>query len=100
MKDLPVLQCGHCEPLKLAVHASALGLAVLCGIYNAAAWLSRREPHLAVNAVLYMALTIWEEQHVVHHIAEMKKPGREAPDEVAPPAVAVSLPPATTELAA
>ena len=40
---LPILKCGNCEELKLGVHATALGLAALCGLYNAAAWLSRRE---------------------------------------------------------
>ena len=72
--DLPVLKCGKCEPLKLGVHAGALGLAALCGVYNAAAWLSRREIHLAVNTVLYTALTIWEHQHVMHHLAELRRP--------------------------
>jgi hypothetical protein len=82
--DLPVLKCGNCEPIKLSVHAGALGLAVLCGAYNAAAWLSRRERHLAVNTVLYTVLSIWEQQHVAHHLAELRRPRAEpAP---APPA--------------
>src|SRR5437667_3860870 len=71
---LDVLQCGSCEPLKLGVHGAALGLAVVMGLYNAAAWLSRREQHLAVNAVLYAMLTVWEQQHVAHHLAELKRP--------------------------
>ena len=70
---LQVLQCGNCEPLKLGVHAGALGLSVLCGLYNAAAWLSRRETHLAVNTLLYTALSIWEHQHVAHHLAEIRR---------------------------
>ena len=72
--DLKVLKCGNCEPLKLGVHAAALGLAALCGIYNAAAWLSRRERHLAVNTVMYAALIAFEHQHVSHHIAELRRP--------------------------
>ena len=64
-----VLECGSCEELKLGVHATALGLAVVMGLYNAAAWLSRRQQHLAINAVLYAAMiagnsnmspTIWQ----------------------------------------
>jgi hypothetical protein len=70
---LPILKCGNCEELKLGVHATALGLAALCGLYNAAAWLSRREQHLAVNAVLYAALIAFEQRHVAHHIAEMRR---------------------------
>jgi hypothetical protein len=72
--DLKVLKCGNCEELKLGVHALALGVAALCGAYNAAAWLSRRERHLAVNTVLYAALIAFEQQHVSHHIAELRKP--------------------------
>jgi hypothetical protein len=72
--DLKVLKCGNCEELKLGVHAAALGIVALCGAYNIAAWLSRREQHLAVNAVLYAALTIWEQQHVSHHMAEIRRP--------------------------
>jgi hypothetical protein len=72
--DLPVLQCGKCEELKLGVHATVLGLAALCGLYNSAAWLSRRKHHLAVNAVLYAALIAFEQRHVVHHLAEMRRP--------------------------
>jgi len=72
--DMKVLKCGNCEELKLGVHAMALGLAALCGAYNAAAWLSRRERHLAVNAMLYTALIAFEHQHVTHHIAELRQP--------------------------
>ena len=81
--DLKVLKCGSCEELKLGVHGLTLGLAALCGLYNAAAWLSRREQHLAVNTVLYAALIAFEQRHVSHHIAEMRrrdaKPVPEAP---------------------
>jgi hypothetical protein len=93
--ELPVLKCGNCEELKLGVHAGALGLAALCGIYNAAAWLSRREAHLAVNAAMYLALTIWEQQHVAHHLAELRKPRAGAPPSDVPRADA-----AVTDLAA
>ena len=72
--DLKVLKCGNCEELKLGVHALALGVAALCGAYNAAAWLSRRERHLAVNTVMYAVLIAFEQQHVSHHIAELRRP--------------------------
>jgi hypothetical protein len=71
--DLKVLKCGNCEELKLGVHATALALATLCGLYNAAAWLSRREQHLALNALMYAALIAVEQRHVVHHIAELRR---------------------------
>ena len=44
---------GHAEPVKGAFHGLA---AVVCGLmfaYNTTAWLFRREPHLAMNALVY-----------------------------------------------
>jgi len=72
--DWRILKCGNCEELKLGVHAAALGLAAVCGLYNAAAWLNRRQQHLALNAILYAALAAWEQQHVSHHMAEIRRP--------------------------
>jgi hypothetical protein len=71
--SLPVLQCGNCEPLKAGFHATALGLCAIMGLYNAAAWLSRRQRHLAFNAVVYAALSCWEQRHLSHHMAELRK---------------------------
>jgi hypothetical protein len=88
---LDVLQCGSCEPLKLGVHGAALGLAVVMGAYNAAAWLSRREHHLAINAVLYAMLTAWEQKHVSHHLAELRRPRPATPSG---PTLVVVQPPA------
>ena len=70
---LTVLQCGECEPLKAGVHASAFALSAVMGLYNAAAWLSRRDTHLAVNAVLYTMLAAWEHHHVAHHVRAMRR---------------------------
>jgi hypothetical protein len=64
---LGLLDSGSCEAFKGCVHGGALGLVVLMGLYNAAAWLRRRERHLAINTVLYGAATIWEYQHVKRH---------------------------------
>ena len=58
------LKPGEGEMLKGAVHAAVCGLALVCGVYNAAAWITRRERHLGVNAVMYSALAIWEAAHV------------------------------------
>jgi hypothetical protein len=105
--DLKVLKCGNCEPLKLGVHGLVLGLAAVCGLYNAAAWLNRREQHLAFNTVLYAVLIAFEQQHVSHHIAELRRP--KAPSDattassvenVVPIVAAVVPSPAATEIAA
>jgi hypothetical protein len=72
--DIELLDKGTNEELKLGVHAAALGLAVVMGLYNAAAFLKRRERHLAVNTVLYAVLTAWEQQHVAHHWEEIRRP--------------------------
>jgi len=74
---LTVLDCGSYETLKLGVHAATLGLAVVMGAYNAAAFLRRREHHLAANAVLYTALIALEYHHVAHHLALVQKAPRE-----------------------
>jgi hypothetical protein len=97
IKQLPVLQCGNSEPLKAGIHATALGLFAVMGLYNAAAWLARRDSHLALNAVLYTALTAWEQHHVAHHIAAIRRCAEIAA------AMPVEAPPAPTpgvELAA
>jgi hypothetical protein len=65
---LPILQCGNCEPLKAGVHAFVLGTSAVCALYNLAAWLTRRETHLAVNTVLYWTIVVWEATHVRHHL--------------------------------
>lgn len=64
---LGLLERGHAEPLKAAVHGAAMGLAAAMGLYNLAAWLRRREPHLAVNAAIYGLAIVWEAGHVWHH---------------------------------
>jgi hypothetical protein len=84
--EIKLLHCGNCEELKLGVHGTALALAVVMGAYNTAAWLLRRERHLAVNGVLYAALTLWEVQHVRHHWAAMgSAPGSPEPKIAEPP---------------
>jgi len=92
--EMSVLRCGSCEPLKAGVHATALGLSALMGLYNAAAWLARREVHLAVNAVLYAALTAWEQKHVAHHLAELRRlqqPASAEPEAAPAPAPVTKL---------
>jgi hypothetical protein len=74
-----VLQNGNCEPLKAATHGLMLGTALVCASYNLAAWIVRRQRHLAVNALLYTAAVIWEAEHVRHHLAACPTPLREVP---------------------
>ena len=64
-----MLERGNCEPLKATVHGAVLALAALCAAYNAAAWLKRRQRHLAVNAVLYATTVWWESCQVTRHRA-------------------------------
>ena len=66
--SLPILYPGSCEPLKAAFHGAALTLAAVMGAYNAAAWLRRRQSHLALNAVIYFAAVCFEQRHVAHHL--------------------------------
>jgi hypothetical protein len=64
-----MLDSGRCEPLKACVHTAVLVLAAVCATYNTAAWFKRRQPHLAVNALIYITTVWWERCHVVHHLA-------------------------------
>jgi hypothetical protein len=75
---LDVLNTGHCEPLKAAVHGVVLSTAALCALYNGAAWLKRRERHLAVNTILYVAAVAWETCHIRHHLDCIRASNRPA----------------------
>jgi hypothetical protein len=66
--ELKVLDAGRCEPLKAAVHGVLLATMAVCAAYNSAAWLRRRQRHLAVNAVIYTAAVWWERCHIVRHL--------------------------------
>jgi hypothetical protein len=55
--------------MKASVHGVALATAAVCGGYNIAAWLVRRERHLAINVLFYSAAVMFEIVHVRHHIA-------------------------------
>jgi hypothetical protein len=62
-----ILDAGSAEPLKGAVHGALGVLAAVCALYNCAALARRREPHLAINAAIYLALTAFETKKVRHH---------------------------------
>lgn len=61
-------QPGQSEPFKLAVHAALGTLAGACCLYNVVALLYRREQHLAVNTLLYVAITAIEVVQVKRHL--------------------------------
>jgi hypothetical protein len=67
-RSLAILDNGNCEPLKATFHGVALVLAAVMGAYNAAAWVRRRQSHLAINATIYIAAVFWEQRHVAHHL--------------------------------
>jgi hypothetical protein len=76
---LDVLNVGECEPLKAAVHGVLLATAVVCAAYNAAAWLRRRQRHLALNTFIYGCAALWEHRHVQDHLACRPERRRAAP---------------------
>lgn len=65
-----MLDSGQCEGMKAVVHAVLLATAGVCAAYNTAAWLKRRQRHLAINAVIYSAAVWWERCHVMHHLRD------------------------------
>jgi hypothetical protein len=71
--EVKLLDAGRCEPLKAAVHGVLLATMGVCAAYNAAAWLKRRQRHLAINAVIYSAAVWWESCHVAHHLVACDK---------------------------
>ena len=75
---LPILKKGTCEPLKAVIHGTSLGLFAIMGLYNAAAWINRRERHLAVNTVIYVLGVAWERHLVAHHLEACRAPEPEA----------------------
>ena len=90
--SLPILYPGNCEPLKAAFHGAALVLAALMGAYNAAAWMRRRQSHLAVNATIYIAAMLWEQQHVAHHLSPCLPSASDGPVDMSTPTVDMSTP--------
>jgi hypothetical protein len=76
-----MLDSGRCEPLKAAVQGVLLVTGSVCAAYNAAAWLKRRQPHLAINAVIYSAAVWWERCHIARHLAACQPAEASAPQD-------------------
>jgi hypothetical protein len=59
---------GQHEGVKGAVHGAAFTLFAIIGVYNAIAWRSRRERHLAVNVAVSAVICGWELYQVRGHL--------------------------------
>jgi hypothetical protein len=68
-----MLDSGQCEGMKAVVHGVLLATVGVCAAYNTAAWLKRRQRHLAINAVIYSAAVWWERCHVLHHLRDCSR---------------------------
>lgn len=75
-----MLDNGECEPAKAAVHAVLMVTVAVCAAYNTAAWIKRRQTHLAINSIVYSAAVWWERCHVVHHLRACPRPTSTAAD--------------------
>lgn len=62
-----VFLAEHGEAVKGFVHLGIHALAASATLYNAAAWSERREPHLAVNVLVYSSLSIYKALQVWKH---------------------------------
>ena len=63
-----MLESGEHETVKAGAHGLLGALAAVCLAYNVAAWVTRRERHLAINAVIYAALVGLEVRQVARHL--------------------------------
>lgn len=61
---------GVHEHAKALVHLAVIVPVSMCFGYNVMAWLGRRQPHLAINAVIYALALVWEGSHVAHHLRQ------------------------------
>lgn len=61
---------GHADPVKGAFHGVATVVCALMFAYNTTAWLFRREPHLAVNALVYGSAILYEGVQTHNHVAK------------------------------
>lgn len=69
MRDVRAFcQAGANEPVKAGIHAALGMLAAICLVYNVAAWVLRRERHLARNAAIYLTIAAIEVAQVRRHL--------------------------------
>ena len=65
-----MVRVGENEALKASVHGAVGLLAAVCTVYNAAAFVTRRQVHLGFNVLLYGGLTYWEYRRLREHLAQ------------------------------
>jgi hypothetical protein len=65
----PLFAYGQSEGYKAGIHLALFGLATTALLYNAGAFLARRETHLAVTAGLYSALVVFEARLIMRHLS-------------------------------
>jgi hypothetical protein len=56
------------EGFKALIHLALFGLSTAAQLYNASAWLMRRDSHLAVNVAVYTSLASFEAYQVYKHL--------------------------------
>ena len=65
-----ILHIGTGELLKGGVHAFLGGVLSIVAAFNVAAWVERRDRHLAVNAIGYTLAVGWEIYQTWQHFRE------------------------------
>lgn len=55
------------ETFRGGVHYAIAGLATTCMLYNALAYMTRKEPRLLVNVIVYSALLVFETAQTRRH---------------------------------
>lgn len=63
----PVLEAGTAEKAKAGVHLALFGVAMVCAAYNLVAFSERKDRRLAVNALLYTAISALEVGQLARH---------------------------------
>lgn len=65
---MKLLRSGEAETFKACYHAGLCAFVAGAFLYNAAAFVLRRDRHLAINAAVYGAATVFEARKVRHHL--------------------------------
>lgn len=69
MDRYEITQPGVSEHAKAVVHLGLFGLACVTLAYNLTALAARPARHLAVNALVYLGLALFEAHHTLGHLS-------------------------------